>query len=177
MEEKRESEEKIEEKERPMEYKIGDKTYIQKPLYLGQIKMLTKTMKGIKWPQQLDISAIMEAIIDIIPEAFSIVLIEKGKESISDLKNRDLASVQEEFEFVVNTVTILEVVSDFLSCNPVNSLTRILKNVIDTTYTRTPPITEQTQTDQNNGTGSMSTSSTSVEETLPEETESSGVTH
>jgi hypothetical protein len=156
----------------PMEYVIGDKTYVQKPLVLGQIKQLTKVLKGIQWPKILDISEIINAVIDVVPEALSIVLIEKGKESIQDLKTRDLKLTQEDFEYAVDTVTLMRVVDHFLSCNPINSLWRMMRNVISTTYTA-PALTEETQVE---ATGLIDTSSTLPEETSQEETQSSGGT-
>lgn len=157
-------------KKGPMEYVIVDKTYIQKPLVLGQIKQLTKLLKGIQWPQKLDIVEIVEALTDVLPQGLAIVLIEKGKESAKELKTRDLTATQEEFEYGVDSELIIKVINDFLSCNPINSMWSLMRGVITTTYTNP---TRQTGTQE---TGLTSSLSTSQEETSLEETKSSGDT-
>jgi len=167
--EEREEEKKVEstdKDERSMEYVIEDKTYIQKSLVLGQIKQLTKLLKGIAWPQQLDVVAIIEAITEVLPDALAIVLIEKGKDSAKELKNKDLVTMKEEFEFSVSSELIINIVNDFLSCNPINSMWSLMRGVISTTYTapQKPQIVEKSET------GSTSTLSTSQEETSLEET-------
>jgi hypothetical protein len=158
----------------PMEYVIGEKTYIQKPLYLGQIKMLTKTLKGIEWPKTLDVPVIIDVIMDVIPEAFAVVLIEKGKDSVEELKRRDIESIRTDFENVLDSVTIMKVINDFLAFNPVTSMMGMLNNLIRTTYTimpMKPELIEKTPE-----TGLTDTLSTSAEETSQEEIKSSGGT-
>lgn len=160
-------EERIEVVDEPFNYTVDGKQYVQRPLVLGQIRQLTNLLKNIKWPEKLDIGELIGALSDVMPEAFSIVLIEKGKESSFDLRTRDLKAFKDDLEFGLGTDLIIKVIGDFLSCNQWDSIWNLIQMVIRTTYIKRE--NPQTETEVME-TGSTSTLSTSPEEIFSEET-------
>ena len=64
-------------------YKIGDKTYYQKPVVLGQIKQLEEFLKDFIVPGNFSVTTLMSMLGDKFPYALAIILIEEGK-SLSD---------------------------------------------------------------------------------------------
>jgi hypothetical protein len=177
MEEREKDLNEVPKNEGPMEYEIGDKTYVQKPLVFGQIKQLTTLLKSIKWPDKLDVIEITETLTDVLPQAFAIVLIEKGKDSPKDLKGKNLKALEEELEFGVSTALINTVIEDFLSCNPINSLWDLTKGVVSAVYIPAPkPTLVENEQNLTESTGSTESSSTSVVETSENETKPSGDT-
>ena len=152
------------------EYTLGDKTYVQKSLVLGQLKCLTKLLKGLKLPEKLDIVAIAEALEDVISNALAIVLLEVGKESIESIKaqveNEAVRNQRAtEFDYIVNSNDVVTMIDDFLACNPVTSILRLISTVVMGMYNPTgvtPPAVVET--------GSTEQLSTSQVETLPSET-------
>ena len=60
-------------------YKIGDKTWTQRPLVLGQIQQLLTVIKGMSIPLGAGVLQLIEAVGDRIPVALAIVLVEEGR--------------------------------------------------------------------------------------------------
>jgi len=148
-------------KEERFEYTIGDRVFVQKALVIAQTKMLVNLLKNVKMPERLDIAAIVEAIADKASMALAIILMENGKETPEDLKNRDLKDFEGYFEYAANTVVIAKVVTDFLSCNPVTLVLSLLRSTVLTMYSGgVPNLVDQTQektasqTQMNQSTGS-----------------------
>lgn len=159
-----------------MEYNVAGIVYIQKPLYLGQIKQLTTLLQNVSWPKKMIVSELILSLSDILNQAFAIVLIEKGKDTPTELKNKDLKFLAESFEFGIDSKTVVRIVNDFFDCNPTDSLWDMMRTLIATVYTppSAPESSESESQATTEDTGLMSTSPTSVEETSPEETAFSG---
>jgi hypothetical protein len=110
-----------------MKYIINDKTYIQKPLVLGQIGILMKVAEG-RVINDLSALGLIQAFGDILPKVMAVILIPEG----SKVSARDLAALEEEFTNELEIDTALEVTADFLSCNPVSSLFTKLRKIVAT---------------------------------------------
>lgn len=136
-------------------YTIGDKTYIQKPLVLGQIMQLIKIIDGLKIPSGINTLGLIAALGDRSPLALAIVLTEEGKSP----KDKDIEAFSKEIQFDIRPEEAIKVVEDFFDCNQVPSLLKSLSDLVG-------KITAKI--------GSKSSLSSSPEETLPKKTKSSG---
>jgi hypothetical protein len=110
-------------------YEIGDKTYIQRPLRLGQVNALSKIIKHIVFPEEMNPVALMIAFGDLLPKAIAIVLLEEeavsGKSTAElkeYLKSRNIDILADEIEWSVDVITNVKVIEDFFDCNPTASL-------------------------------------------------------
>ena len=153
------------------EYTLGEKKYIQKALVLGQLKYITKMLKGVKFPEKLDIMAISEALEDVISDALAVVLLEDGKESALDIKaqidSEDVRKLRAaEFDYIVDSQSMVQIIDDFLVCNPVTSILRLISTVVMGMYNPTAVVPTQTAQEI----GLTEQLSTSPVETLPSET-------
>lgn len=134
------------------EYKIGEKTYIQKSLVLGQMKLLTNLLKTIDLPKTVEVIDIVNAIQAVIGESLSIVLIEESmlkaspeelSEYFSDSKRSERSKF---FEWHVGADVLMNVVNDFLACTPVTSMFSLIRMLITNMYVPTvPTVTEETE--------------------------------
>ena len=111
-------------------YTIGGKTYIQKPLVLGQVNQLMAVLRGTSFPQTDDMFVLVSALGNKLPMALAIVLIPSPPEGEGwgegglgrYLMDRDLKAIADELEFSIDPVTPLQVADDFFDCNPIVSL-------------------------------------------------------
>ena len=92
--------------ERTYEYIMSDKTFVMKPLVLGQIKLLSNLLKD-RFPDDMTNMAdmtvldIIGKVQDILPEVFAIILIEKDSEADLNprlLKKRNLTELAEDMQ-------------------------------------------------------------------------------
>lgn len=164
------------------EYQIGTKTYIMKPLVLGQVKLISNLLKD-RFPDTGNLADktvldLVNEIQDILPEAFAIILIEKGSEADTDsrkLKDRNLKEIAEEIEFCLDLDVAIEVCNDFFVCTPLISAFQTLMGMVMPKLGANvggEPITES----KTESTGLTESSSTSAEETSSGEMKSSGDT-
>jgi len=147
-----------------MTYEIGGKTYIQRPLVLGQWRQLIPLMAEISFPEDPGVQDIVAALQNGIERIAAVILTEEG----AAIREKDLDALAEEFEFSLTPEIILQVADDFFVCNPLLSILAWLKEAaeriegsIETTLTRD---------------GSTSSASFSPAETSPGATPSSGDT-
>ena len=143
-------------------YEIGGKKYIQKPMFLGQIRQLMNLMQGIVIPHDIDTMGLVSLLGDKLPLALAIVLTPEGV----SLKDKDIHSLASEIEFEISPETSLQAVEDFFVCNPVPSLLERLGGMA-----------EKISKAMSKETGLKNSSAPLPEEILPKETESSGATH
>jgi hypothetical protein len=129
------------------EYEIGDKTYVQKALVLGQIKLLTDLLKTIDLPKTLKPVEIAVAVEEVLPTALAIVLIEKDKTTPGDIQNRDIEATSKSFEWTLDSIVITRVIGDFLYCNPVASVLKLMNTAVSTMYVPNQP-TAETKTEE-----------------------------
>ena len=99
-------------------YTIGEKTYVQKTLVLGQIRQLTEHLKGFSLPKGRNIFEIVQALGDRMPIALAIVLTEEG----GLLKDKDLDKIAGEIEFSIDIETTTKVIEDFFELTPILSI-------------------------------------------------------
>jgi hypothetical protein len=105
-------------------YTIGGKAYVQKPLVLGQFRQLLDLLKGTSIPANAGVVGVIVALGDKVPVALAIVLVEDGKSSDEEekyLKERDIEALAAGVEFAITPGMVLEVIDDFLACNPLSS--------------------------------------------------------
>ncbi len=95
-------------------YEVNGKTYVQKPLVIGQVKQLLNALRGLEAPQGMTSVDLIELLGDKLPSIFAIVLTEQG----TSPKDKDIASLAEEFSFDFPLETAIKVVEDFFGCNP-----------------------------------------------------------
>lgn len=141
-------------------YEIGGVTYVQRPVVFGQLRKLAPLISGIVAGMEPRATGLMAALGGKLPEALAIVLIEDGadvREAMEEERRKERASV---FEWTVDSIIALEVVSDFFECNRASLLSEKLGSL-------TKQLVSLTET-------SKPSSSPSPEETSPAGTESSG---
>ena len=114
-------------------YEIGEKSYIQKPLVLGQVGQLIDCLKGTTITSFNPVD-IFNQLRDQMPRLLSIVLTEEGKSP----GDKDLESMAREMEFSIDIDTALKVSEDFFDCNPVASIWKRL-NGLSQNIVRTIP--------------------------------------
>jgi hypothetical protein len=111
-------------------YQIGDKTFIQRPLVLGQVRQMITLIDGLALPQEFNPAAMINLLGENLFQALAVVLTEDGQ----PLAGKDLEALGRDLEFSITPDTALEVVADFFGCNPIASLlTRLsgTRTVID----------------------------------------------
>ena len=111
-----------------MEYFIGGKKYIQKPLVIGQLKQLSRLLKDVVITPEAGATSLVEAIGDKLPEAMAIVLIPEGVE----VKDKNIEEIAKELEFQVDIDIAVKVIEDFFVCNQVSSLWKRLQEALKT---------------------------------------------
>lgn len=127
------------------EYQIGERVYIQKPLVLGQIKLITGLLKNVDLPKTVDVVEIVGAVQGVINEALSIVLIEESMvkakpEELSEyFSANQLIDRGKYFEWYAGSDVLVKVVNDFLSCNPVASVLSLVRMLVTSLYVPTAP--------------------------------------
>lgn len=136
-------------------YEIGGKTYIQRPLVLGQIRQLIGQLGGLKiYPGSGGVGIIF-GLGEKLPSLLAVALTEEGKSP----KEKNVEEMAKEIEFEIDPETAIKVVEDFFVCNPTSSILERIGKLRKLIKTKT---------------GSKSSSSSSPEETSSKETPSSG---
>lgn len=100
------------------EYNFNGMTYVQRPLVIGQVRQLAGILDGIRIPRGAGIPEVVEALGDKIMTAVAIVLTEKGKSP----RDKDLAAMAGEMDFVLTPEDLIQVIDDFFLLNPISSL-------------------------------------------------------
>lgn len=164
------------------QYTIGDKTWTQRSLVLGQWKQLMEVIKGVTITPGADLPQLIATLGTRLPLALAVILLEEGTTlrqrfglrtaAGSDgtqvpewYQNPDvMLEIANEIDAGIDAETVLKVVDDFLSCNPVSSILERLMGAMQ--------VAGQIRT----MTGMVSTQSSpaSPEETSPDTSASSG---
>lgn len=165
-------------------YEFGGKTWVQRPLVLGQIQQLLTVIRGLQLPIGSGVLELVEALGDRLPVALAIVLVEDGRSTQERFGIRisleggalvpewhqdpcRMGEIATEIFATIDTETIIRVVSDFLSCNPISGLLGQLTGMM----TMAAEMVAQTRE-----TGSTGSSASSPEGISPDATASSGDT-
>ena len=146
-------------------YTIGGKKFVQRPLVLGQILLLTTLLKGLPEMMSLGPNALITTMGHRMPDALAIALIpedSKMSDKSNEGKRRFLA---EEISFSIDADTVVKVVEDFFDCNPIVSLMEKLSGATE----KIAGQIKELKTKQ-----STPSAQSSPEETSPSATTSSG---
>lgn|GEM_PF-623751 len=99
-------------------YEIGGKTYIQRPLVLGQIRQLTAVLRETPVSIFLDEMEMARLLINNAGLAIAVVITEEGTKP----QDKDVEQLAKDLEFTMDAETMAQVVQDFFVCNPVVSI-------------------------------------------------------
>lgn len=148
------------------QYQIGGKTFVQKPVVLGQFRLLTPIVSGIAIGADATAAGLVAVLGERLPEALAIVLVEDGANVREAMKDASRAERSAEIEWTIDPETAVEVISDFFECNPISSLSEKITGMAGKLTDQLKP--KKTVMELN------PSSSLSPEATSPEETGSSG---
>jgi len=124
--------------EEKFSYKIGDKTYIQKPLVLGQVNQIAKILKTIDIPNgNITPLVLINCLGDRLPEAIAIILHDPD----ISLKDKNVEELANNIAFDIDIDLTLGVISDFFDCTPVFSILEKIGKVME-------KITEKVETEK-----------------------------
>ena len=101
-------------------YEIGDKTYTQRKLVMGQIEQLEEQLRDAVFPMTNDPLRIREALGNKVYMAFAISLVEEGKSPKRDIE--ELQAIADDLRWGIDPELTLQVIEDFFDCNPIASL-------------------------------------------------------
>lgn len=144
------------------EYDINGRTFVQRPLVLGQDKQLLRVLDGIVLPEQLTLSSLLDALGERLCQAIAVVITEKG----CSPRDKDVGKLADELEWSLDPLLALEIADDFFVLNPVSSLLERAGRMIARLNGALAGL----------GTGSTRSSSSSPGATSPGATGSSGAT-
>ncbi len=151
-------------------YELNGKTWILRPLVLGQWKALQQVLKRTSIPAGVDIPGLIFALQDVIPIILAIILIEDGKGlddrfsfRVSEANIPEwhenperLSEIASEIAVTIDADTTLQIATDFFQfCD----LASLLNNIARTFNTITERMNDLTRI------GSSDSSSSSAEAT------------
>lgn len=96
-------------------YLIADRTFVQRPLVLGQFPQMVEVLKGVMIPADGSPMSIAVAMADKLPEAMAVVLTPEGQ----PVKDKDLAELAGFFADNMELPTACEVIEDFFGLTQV----------------------------------------------------------
>lgn len=118
-------------------YIIGEKTYVQREVTIGQANQLSKVMRSIVFPKDFSPISIFMAFGELLPKALAVVLLEedrvggKSSDEVKDyLKTRDTEQLASDLEWTSTPIQNMQVIEDFFDCNPADSLFRKFAGLI-----------------------------------------------
>ncbi len=99
-------------------YEIAGKTYVQRPLVLGQTGQVVGLLKGISIPSNIDALEMASLLGEKLPEAIAIALTEDG----TGLKDKNIDELTDIFRGSVDIETAAEIIDNFFVLNPIASI-------------------------------------------------------
>lgn len=126
-------------------YRLGGRTYEQRPLVLGQIRQLEEQLKDIPWTTALTASDLLRLFGALLPQLAAIVLRPRVPWPLSlmyEPKRKNVPRLARRLATELDLTTSYEVVADFFVCNPVQSFLGRLTGVLSETgalQTKTAP--------------------------------------
>jgi hypothetical protein len=100
------------------EYDIDGKTFVQRPLVMGQVQQLLRCLDGIDLPESLTLASLLDALGGRLYTAIAIVITEKG----CSPREKNVAELAAALEWSIDMDTALGIIDDFFELNPVSSL-------------------------------------------------------
>lgn len=115
-------------------YEMGGKTYIQRPLVLGQIQELIPLIEGLNIPKGADAITIAKTFGEKLNYALAIALLEKDVDEPEPEKIKNAMELLDkrsvEIAYSIGAEQILEVIEDFFECNRASSVIEKLGSMI-----------------------------------------------
>jgi hypothetical protein len=109
-------------------YLIGEKTYIQRKLVLGQIEQFIDLLEDFSIPAgtALTVQNIIKTLGPKLGKALAIILTEEGKSP----GDKNIEAFARELKFAIDEETTVKVVQDFFALNPGSLVLKTLKEKI-----------------------------------------------
>ena len=104
------------------QYEINGKTYIQRPLVLGQIKQLTEALAGVDIPTGAGVGQVAGLVGDQLPRCAAVVLQPEGVAH----RDKDMDALEAEFYEHMDLVTAEKVIDDFFALTPAQTVAKLL---------------------------------------------------
>lgn len=102
-------------------YEIGGKTYIQRPIVLGQFAELAPMLSGLTISTQ-DSAKLIADLGSNLPRVMAVVLVEEGKSLPEAFRSEAIQARANHLAWNVQPEQVIEVVEDFFECTPVSSI-------------------------------------------------------
>jgi len=122
------------------EYKIGDKTYTQKPLVMGQVNQIINLLKDVNLPSDPTAINLITALGDKLPLAIAIVV---HVPEVS-LKDKNIKELAEDLSFKMEPEMALQVIEDFFDLTPISSLLERVGKTVERIAGKMNPTTGST---------------------------------
>jgi hypothetical protein len=143
-------------------YEIAGRKYVQRPIVLGQLRLLAPVLAGIEVKSR-SAAELISVIGAKLADALAVVLVEEGARIEEAMEPENLEKRSGVLEWSLTPETAIEVAEDFFGMNRVSSTGERIAAALETL------MPERTQT-----TGSNPSSSGCARETSPSASESSG---
>ncbi|MCE5243398.1 MAG: hypothetical protein ABFD98_11715 [Syntrophobacteraceae bacterium] len=116
-------------------YCIGGRAFVQRPIVLGQLRLLLAALDGMTFDSASPLG-VLRSLGEKLPAVLSILLVEE------DLGVREAMERQEEraerIGWEASPEVCLEAVEDFFACNPVSSVSERLGKILEQVAGETP---------------------------------------
>lgn len=109
-----------------MRYEFGGKVYIQEKLVWGQVRQIASALKGISFAGEMTVPGLIDMLGDKLSLALAVILTEEGV----SMKNKDIEAIAEEIDSTIPIDTMMQVIEDFFTCNPMASILEKLAGLI-----------------------------------------------
>jgi hypothetical protein len=106
-------------------YDIGGKTYIQRPLLVGQLESLMERASSLTITS-LDPKSVIHALGGKINYILATIMIPEGV----PVKKRDIDAIEEQLDEYLDLKTATEIVTDFFVFNPASLLLGTIKEMV-----------------------------------------------
>lgn len=137
-------------------YCIGGRAFVQRPIVLGQLRLLLAALDGMTFDGASPLGA-LRSLGEKLPAVLSILLVEEDlgvREAMERLQER-----AERIGWEASPEVCLEAVEDFFACNPVSSVSERLGEIMEraagqTTKALKPPFSSSAEETSAGETGS-----------------------
>ena len=103
-------------------YEINGKTYIQRPMVLGQVKQLVDAMQGVVIPPGAGVADIAGILGDRLANCAAAVLQPEGVQH----KDKDIKAMSAEFSEHLDLEQADKIIDDFFALTPARAFTRLM---------------------------------------------------
>jgi hypothetical protein len=110
-------------------YEICGKTYVQRPVVLGQFNLLLPVLKGL----EISGGSAVEVAFSLgegLHKALAVVLIEEGQTVRDACRPECLLEREADIQWAIDPEVVVEVIEDFFECNPISSISEKIGNAM-----------------------------------------------